>query len=84
MNFVSIEVLSLSCKALMGDYLLVWSFSFRSLGIPMRYKNIFTVFVLNTHHYFVSINANIHSSGTCCSNYPTFSVRAILLVLPQK
>lgn len=60
MSFVSPEVLSLNCKAPMGGYLLVWSFSFGSLEIPMRYRDTFTVFVLNIHHYFVSVNANIH------------------------
>lgn len=82
MSFVSSEVLSLNHKGPVGGYLMVWNFSFRSLGIATRYRNVFTVFVLNIDHYFVSINANIHGFGIFYSNYPSFSVRAILLALP--
>lgn len=82
MSFVYSEVPSLNQKAPMGGYLCASSFPSRPLRIPMRYKNVFTVFILSIDFKFVSINANIHGFSICYRNYSSFSVREILLALP--
>lgn len=58
MSIVSSEILSLIYNPPIGGYLLI--FPLQTFRNSHKLQNVFTVFVLNIDHSFVSINANVH------------------------